>query len=145
MLRSPQPIHGGFQNPNGPMKAMNRTITHNEPHRNMGYDDIHSGNTATGYSSHNKNAQHLHPISEHDHPQMAQSKYDSQIGHGKYPQPPQMRKGKSTRRDNKTTNNGSMVLIMSNLMTKRSQGGKSTKRPKNAKPQSETGNGKNYH
>ena len=55
-----------------------------------------------------------------------------------------MRKGKSSRRENKSSSNG-MVLVMSNMMTKRSNAGKGPKRLKSIKPQSETGNGKNYH
>jgi hypothetical protein len=51
----------------------------------------------------------------------------------KFPQP-QLRKGKSSRRENKSSSNGSMVLVMSNLMTKRANAGKNTKRMKTIKP-----------
>lgn len=70
--------------------------------------------------------------------------YNSQLNHNKYPQP-LTRKGKSSWREGKQSNNGSMVLKMSNLMTKRNNGGKVSKRKNVQKPQSETGNGKNYH
>ena len=54
MLRSPQPSIGGQFNNSGPMKAMNRTITHNDTQpRNMTYDDIHSGNNISGAFTHN--------------------------------------------------------------------------------------------
>lgn len=119
------------------MKAMNRTITHNDHQpRNMTYDDIHSGNTNVGaYTNntthHKKNSSQLHPISEHGQHVGHNSQYDSQMT--KFPQP-QLRKGKSSRRENKSSSNGSMVLVMSNLMTKRANAGKNTKRMKTIKP-----------